>query len=159
MSQLSNVSQKIKVYIGSDHGGFLMKEKIKKNNELNSFIDFIDVGTYSEDSVDYPDYAKKIANKVLENKESYGIGICGTGIGICIALNKIKGIYAANVNKVIEAELAKEHNNVNVITLSGRFSTVDENIAIIKKFFASNFQKGRHEQRLEKIKKMEEENE
>ncbi|MDE5949383.1 MAG: ribose 5-phosphate isomerase B [Malacoplasma sp.] len=159
MNQSQNASQKIRVYIGSDHGGFLMKENLKKVNELNCFIDFIDVGTYSEDSVDYPDYAKKIADKVLEDKDSYGIGICGTGIGICIALNKIKGIYAANVNKVIEAELAKEHNNVNVITLSGRFSTLEENVSIVKKFFSSTFQEGRHKQRLEKIKKMEEKNE
>ncbi|MDE5767750.1 MAG: RpiB/LacA/LacB family sugar-phosphate isomerase [Malacoplasma sp.] len=159
MNQSQNASQKIRVYIGSDHGGFLMKENLKKVSELNCFIDFIDVGTYSEDSVDYPDYAKKIADKLLEDKGSYGIGICGTGIGICIALNKIKGIYAANVNKVVEAELAKEHNNVNVITLSGRFSTLEENVLIVKKFFSSTFQEGRHKQRLEKIKKMEEKNE
>ncbi|MDE5841795.1 MAG: RpiB/LacA/LacB family sugar-phosphate isomerase [Malacoplasma sp.] len=159
MNQSHNTLKKVKVYIGSDHGGFLMKENLKKVDELNCFINFIDVGTHSEDSVDYPDYAEKIAEKVLQDKNSYGIGICGTGIGICIALNKIKGIYAANVNKVIEAELAKEHNNVNVITLSGRFSTLEENILIIKKFFSSTFQNGRHMKRLEKIKKMEEKNE
>ena len=156
MNKSENALNKIKVYIGSDHGGFEMKEKIRTNPDLLKFIDFADVGTYSTDSVDYPDYAKRIGDHVLKNKGSYGIGICGTGIGICIALNKIKGIYAANVNKVIEGELAREHNNANVITLSGRFTTLEENIEIIKKFFSSHFEDGRHKKRLEKIKKMEE---
>lgn len=158
MNNSKNTSNKLKVFIGSDHGGFEMKEKIKQSSELNSLIDFIDVGTNSLDSVDYPDYAAKIANEVLKNSGSYGIGICGTGIGMCIALNKIKGIYAANVNKVIEGELAKEHNNVNVITLSGRFTTLEENIKIIKKFFSVHFEAGRHSTRIEKIKKLENKN-
>lgn len=147
---------KIKVYIGSDHGGFEMKEKIRIAPELLEFIDFVDLGTYSEkESVDYPDYAEKIGEHVLKDKGSYGIGICGTGIGICIALNKIKGIYAANVNKTIEAELAREHNNANVITLSGRFTSVEDNIEIVKKFFSSHFESGRHKTRIEKIAKLE----
>lgn len=156
MSESKKQLKKIKVYIGSDHGGFDMKEKIRNNHELLEILDFIDLGTYSGDeSVDYPDYAEKIGENLLKDKGSYGIGICGTGIGICIALNKIKGIYAANVNKTIEAELAREHNNVNVITLSGRFTSIEDNVEIIKKFFSSHFESGRHEKRLDKITKLE----
>ena len=159
MSNLENtLNNKIKVFIGSDHGGYEMKENIKKSNELSEIIDFIDVGTNSLESVDYPDYAEKIAKQVLRNEGSYGIGICGTGIGMCIALNKIKGIYAANVNKTIEGELAKEHNNVNVLSLSGRFTSVEENIEIIKKFFSVNFESGRHSKRIAKIKELENKN-
>lgn len=159
MSNLENtLNNKIKVFIGSDHGGYEMKENIKKSNELSEIIDFIDVGTNSLESVDYPDYAEKIAEQVLKNEGSYGIGICGTGIGMCIALNKIKGIYAANVNKTIEGELAKEHNNVNVLSLSGRFTSVAENIEIIKKFFSVNFESGRHSKRIAKIKELENKN-
>ncbi len=159
MSDLKNVlNTKIKVYIGSDHGGFEMKEKIRTNKELNEFLEFEDVGTYSTDSVDYPDYAEKIGKAVRENKGAYGIGICGTGIGICISLNKINGIYAANVNKIEEAKLAKAHNNVNVITLSGRFTTFEDNVKIIKAFFNEKFEAGRHVQRLEKIYDIERKN-
>lgn len=147
--------QKINVYIGSDHGGFEMKQKIINDKELNQIINFHDVGTYSSESVDYPDYAEKIGESVLANAGSYGIGICGTGIGICIALNKIHGIYAANVNKIEEAKLAKQHNNANVITLSGRFTTFEDNVSIIKNFFAEHFEGNRHAQRIEKIKKIE----
>lgn len=159
MNQLNNLSNnKINVFIGSDHGGFEMKEEIKKDSSLNEFINFIDVGTYSNESVDYPDYAQKIGEAVKNNPNTFGIGICGTGIGICIALNKIKGIYAANVNKIEEAKLAREHNNANVITLSGRFTPLKENIEIIKAFFNDSFQEGRHAKRIEKIKKMENNN-
>lgn len=149
---------KVVVFIGSDHGGFEMKENIKKTPELSQFIEFIDVGTHSNESVDYPDYAEKIGENVLAIPNSFGIGICGTGIGICIALNKIKGIYAANVNKVEEAKLARNHNNANVITLSGRFTSLEDNIKIIKTFFNEVFESGRHENRIKKIKELEEKN-
>lgn len=156
MKKLKNeLPSKFLVFIGSDHGGFEMKSNIIKNDELNEFIEFVDVGTYSNESVDYPDYAKKIGENVSKNANSFGIGICGTGIGICIALNKIKGIYAANVNKVEEAKLARLHNNANVITLSGRFTSLDDNVEIIKAFFKETFEKGRHEARIFKIKEME----
>lgn len=149
------LNNKIVVFIGSDHGGYKMKQDIQNDPELKKMIDFHDVGTHSEESVDYPDYAEKIADAVLKNKGSYGIGICGTGIGICIALNKFKGIYAANINKIEEAKLAKEHNNANVITLSGRFTSLSDNIELIKTFLNDKFESGRHMQRIEKIKEIE----
>ncbi|MCF0217717.1 MAG: RpiB/LacA/LacB family sugar-phosphate isomerase [Malacoplasma sp.] len=159
MSNFNNfVGNKIIVYIGCDHGGYEMKEQLLCNKELNTFIDFHDVGTYSPNSVDYPDYAKKIGEMVNANPGSYGIGICGTGIGISISLNKIKGIYAAKVDSVNEAKLAKEHNNVNTLALSGRFVSLAQNVEIIKAFFGSTFEGDRHNKRIEKIKKLEDNN-
>lgn len=145
---------KINVYIGSDHAGFDMKEELKKDVELNKKINFIDVGPLYCKSVDYPDYAKKLGDAVVSNK-AYGIGICGTGIGISIALNKIKGVYAALVYNEEVAELAKKHNNANIIALSGRFINKEENIKIVKSFFNSQFEGGRHEDRINKIKELE----
>lgn len=156
MNKSKNVlKNKFKVFIGSDHAGFPMKQSILASKELNAFIDFVDVGTNSMESVDYPDFAQKIGENVLNNLNSYGIGICGTGIGISIALNKIKGIYAACVVDENAAELAKKHNNANVITLSGRFISVEKNISIITSFFSQEFEKGRHTDRINKIKNLE----
>lgn len=155
MNKSKNASKKITVYIGSDHAGFPMKQGILASKELSAYIDFKDVGTYSLDSVDYPDYAAKIGEGVLSDKNSYGIGICGTGIGISIALNKIKGIYAANVIDTNSASLARRHNDVNVITLSGRFVAIEKNVEIINEFFSQKFESGRHVDRLNKIKDLE----
>lgn len=149
------VTNKFKVFIGSDHAGYPMKQSILASKELCSFIDFIDVGTNSMESVDYPDFAQKIGKSILTNPNTYGIGICGTGIGISIALNKIKGIYAAHVTDENAASLAKKHNNANVIALSGRFISVEQNIKIITAFFSQEFEKGRHDVRLNKIKNLE----
>ncbi|WP_412031995.1 RpiB/LacA/LacB family sugar-phosphate isomerase [Malacoplasma muris] len=150
----SETSSKINVYIGSDHAGYDMKQKIISDPRL-SFINFIDVGTNSNDSVDYPDYAEILANNVLKNN-GYGVAICGTGIGISIALNKVKGIYTAVINDPEIAKLAREHNNLNVVSLSGRFSTADNNIKIIENFFKENFSNDpRHLKRLNKIKDIE----
>lgn len=151
----SNQSSKINVYIGSDHAGYEMKEKIINDPRLN-FINFIDVGTNSNDSVDYPDYAKAIADNVVKNN-AYGIGICGTGIGISVALNKFNGIYTAVITDPNIGKLARQHNNLNVISLSGRFNSLDTNIEIIKNFFNETFEE-RHQKRLDKIKKIENNN-
>lgn len=150
MNKLEN-ALKIKVYIASDHGGFLMKEDLK--NAGLDFLDLIDLGTNSNASVDYPDYAKILAEHVIDNN-SYGIAICGTGIGISVALNKIKNIYAAPINNVQFAKLAKEHNNLNVICLSGRFVDLKTNIEILKSFFSTAFDE-RHQTRIKKLKEIE----
>lgn len=154
MSKLNQLS-KINVYIGSDHAGYEMKEKLIKDSRLN-FINFIDVGTNSNESVDYPDYAKVLGENVIKNK-AYGIGICGTGIGISVALNKVNGIYSAVVTDPEIAKLAKKHNNLNVISLSGRFNSLDKNVEILQNFFNENFEE-RHQNRLDKIKKIENSN-
>ena len=138
-----------KIYIASDHAGFEMKEAIKKS--MNN-ISFIDLGTNSLDSVDYPDYAYALSNEVKKDEDSVGILICGTGIGMCLAANKVSGIRCANVTSVIFAELAKQHNKANVISLSGRYASVELNVEIINAFLSSSFEE-RHMKRINKLDK------
>lgn len=140
------------IYIASDHAGFEMKQAIISSKKLSQY-NFIDLGTYSKDSVDYPDYAEKLAFNVLKNN-ALGIGICGTGIGISVALNKIDGIIAALVTDPKIAHLACEHNNANVIALSGRYVSIEKNIKIIQAFLSSSFD-SRHLKRINKIYSLE----
>lgn len=138
------------IILACDHAGFLLKEQIKAffNNEN---ITTIDVGTYSSEPVDYPDYAKAGCERVLENKQNVGIFICGTGIGMSIACNRNPNIRAALCNSVEMASLARKHNDANVLVLSGRFINKNKAIKIIKEFLTTDFEKGRHAQRLKKI--------
>lgn len=152
-SQESLNNNKITIYIASDHAGYEMKQKIIQSKKLD-FINFIDLGTNSNESVDYPDYAKKLGDAVLENDKCYGIAICGTGIGISISMNKIKGIYCALVTNKKIAHLARQHNNANVIALSGRFVSAKENVNIIYNFLNEKFEE-RHQKRIDKIKQLE----
>ncbi|MCX8058773.1 MAG: ribose 5-phosphate isomerase B [Spirochaetes bacterium] len=142
------------IFIGSDHAGFKLKEDIK-NFLLSKNLKFADLGVYSENRVDYPDIAEKVAREVLKGKDNIGILICGTGIGICIAANKIKGIRAALLYNEQVAELAKKHNDANIICFGGR--TMDINIVakMIDAFLNSNFEGDRHKTRIEKINKLE----
>lgn len=146
----------MKIAIGSDHGGYLLKEELKKYFDEKK-ISYSDVGTNSEESVDYPDYANKVAKKVLSNDYNFGILICGTGIGIGIAANKVKGIRAALVYDEDTAKLAKQHNNANIITLGGRTTTPEKAISIVESYMNETFE-SRHQARLDKIKKIESEN-
>lgn len=146
------------IYIGSDHAGFDLKESIKEHLNRKG-MKYLDLGTDSLKSVDYPDYALKVAEKVKEdsgnNEKSLGILICGTGIGMAIAANKIGGIRAALIHDDYTAEVARQHNNANVITLGGRTTTPLEAERYIDKFMSSNYENGRHEDRISKIKSME----
>lgn len=137
------------IYIGSDHAGFETKQKIVEWLKNNNYT-VNDLGTNSLDSVDYPDYAFKVCNEVIKNKHSLGVLICGTGFGMCIAANKVKGIRAVDVIKSDMASLAKQHNNANVLCLSGRFISIDENIKIVSNFLNTTFE-DRHQKRLDKI--------
>lgn len=152
-SQESLNNNKITIYIASDHAGYEMKQKIIQSKKLD-FINFIDLGTNSNESVDYPDYAKKLGDAVLADDKCYGIAICGTGIGISISMNKIKGIYCALVTNKKIAHLARKHNNANVIALSGRFVSAKENVNIIYNFLNEKFEE-RHQKRIDKIKQLE----
>jgi len=135
-----------KIFIASDHAGYEMKTKLKDN-----FSSFIDLGTNSIDSVDYPDFAKKLTNEVLNNDKSLGILICGTGVGMSIAANRSKGIRAGLVNSVEVARLIRQHNDANVLVIPGRFMEVEEAINCVKMFIETQFEAGRHKQRIEKI--------
>ncbi len=143
----------MKIAIGSDHAGFLMKQDII--NELKAEgHQIIDCGTYSSESVDYPDIAEAVAKKVLEDN-IFGVLICGTGIGISIAANKIPGIRAALCHDPYSAALAREHNDANVIAIGSRISGMGIALEMLKSFINSKFQEGRHQRRVEKIDSIE----
>lgn len=135
-----------KIFIASDHAGYEMKTKLKDN-----FSSFIDLGTNSIDSVDYPDFAHKLTKEVLNNDKSLGILICGTGVGMSIAANRSKGIRAGLVNSVEVARLIRQHNDANVLVIPGRFMEAEEAINCVKMFIETQFEAGRHKQRIEKI--------
>ncbi len=139
----------MKIIIGSDHGGFLLKEKVKSFLNKNGY-EVIDEGTYNTDSVDYPDYAKKVCKKVLA-ENAIGILMCGTGIGISISANKIKGIRCALCSDEYSAKMAKEHNNANVLALGARVIGEELAYSIIETFLKNKFVYGRHEKRVKKI--------
>ncbi|MDR2035336.1 MAG: ribose 5-phosphate isomerase B [Coriobacteriales bacterium] len=142
------------IAIAADHGGFsLMQELLVFLAELGH--DLQNLGPDSADSVDYPDYAKKVALAVAEGRAECGILICGTGIGMAIAANKIPGIRAATVTSPEFASLTREHNNTNVLALSGRFVDVETNKSIVRIFLETDFEGGRHQRRVDKISDLE----
>ncbi len=139
----------MKVIIGSDHGGFELKEKIVSYLKAKE-VDVQDEGTYSKDSVDYPDIAKKVCDRALCDN-AYGIVICGTGIGISISANKHRGIRCALCSNEYSARMAREHNNANVLALGARVIGEELAYSIIDVFLSSDFTFGRHELRVNKI--------
>ncbi len=142
-----------KIFIGSDHGGFGLKSEVLTylENDKKEY-EIIDLGTYSEDSVNYPEYGHKVANSVMSNLEnSFGIVICGTGIGISISANKVKGIRAALCHSVEYAKLSREHNNANILAMGGRFTTIENAKDMIDTFLSTEFEGGRHIGRVEEI--------
>jgi ribose 5-phosphate isomerase B len=147
----------MKIALGSDHAGWELKEEIKKYLSTQK-IEYKDFGPYNEESVDYPDYTEKVGEALLSGKYDRGILICGTGIGMSIAANKIKGIYAALVDNTYTAVFARKHNNSNVLVLPGRM--IAKNLAneIVKIWLATEYEGARHEKRLDKIKAIEAKN-
>lgn len=143
------------IVIGADHGGYKLKEVIKEY--LNSKnIEFIDVGTYSEDSVDYPYIAEKAALLIKDGKCEKGILICGTGVGISIAANKISGIRAALVSDCFTAKATREHNNSNILCMGGRVIGDELAKTITDIWFNTDFIGKHHTKRLELLKELEE---
>ena len=138
----------MKIAIASDHGGFELKERLKQHYANKNLTD---LGTYSTESVDYPDIADKMAQEILAQKANLGILICGTGIGISIAANRHKGIRAALIYSVEVARLAKQHNNANVIVFGGRTMKFEDVVAEIDAFLAAEYEGGRHQRRLDKM--------
>jgi len=148
----------MKIAIGSDHAGFADKEKIKRQLEELG-VEYEDVGTNSTDSVDYPVYAKKVAEKVANGEVEQGILVCGSGNGMQIAANKIHGVRAALAWNEETARLARQHNNANVLSVPARMISPDEVKNIVKSFLDAEFEGGRHERRVEAITNLENENE
>lgn len=142
------------IAIGSDHGGFELKNYVKKHL-LERGIEVKDFGVFTEDSVDYPDCAKPVCEAVLSGECERGILFCGTGIGISIAANKIDGIRAALCSDVFSAKMAKEHNNANIICMGGRVIGRELAFMITDAWLDAEFQGGRHADRIAKIHELE----
>lgn len=140
----------MKVSIGSDHAGFEQKQLLAEYLRSKGY-EVIDRGPDSDDRVDYPDYAALVGKDVSEGACDRGVLVCGTGIGMAIAACKISGVRAANIVSSEFAKLCREHNDANVITLSGRFVPLEENEKILDVFFATEFGGGRHAGRVTKI--------
>ncbi len=140
----------MKIAIASDHAGFKVKEKLKKFLTRMGY-EIKDFGTFSEESCDYPDFAIKVAEAVVNRKAENGILICGTGIGMSIAANKVKGIRAAVCWNEETAKLSRKHNNANILCLGARMLNIDEIERIVKAWLSTNFEGGRHEKRISKI--------
>jgi ribose 5-phosphate isomerase B len=140
--------------MGADHAGYLLKDRIRQYVTDHGH-QVIDEGTNSSDSVDYPDYALKVAEDVIAGRAERGILVCGSGIGMAITANKVPGIRAANVSNAYEAQVSREHNNLNVLTLGARI--LDENDAkhIVQIWLDTPFSGGRHSGRLDKIHEIE----
>lgn len=143
------------IVLGSDHAGFRLKDHLKSYlYELGYPV--IDEGTFDEQSVDYPDFAEKVALTVVSNPGSLGILVCATGVGISIAANKIRGIRAALVGDVGTASLCREHNDANILALAGKNYDSELVERIVVAWLSARFQGGRHARRIDKIRRLEE---
>jgi len=143
-----------KIALGADHAGFEEKEKVKKTLEELG-LDYEDMGTMTPESVDYPDYAQKVAESVASGEYEQGLLVCGSGTGMAIAANKVKGVRAAVAWSPEIAALARQHNDANVLSLPARFLSEADSAAVVKAFFQSDFEGGRHGRRVDKIKGLE----
>lgn len=148
--------KQVHIALGADHGGYEQKEALLSwlRAEGHTVDDY---GCGSTESVDYPDFAAPVARAVAAGEADFGILVCGTGIGMQVAANKVHGVRAANVITPEFAQLAREHNNANVVTLSGRFVSLEQNERIVETFLSTPFAGGRHERRVAKIMQIEQE--
>lgn len=144
----------MKVALGCDHGGFVLKNAVMRAI-ADSKCEVVDFGTCSDESCDYPDFAYKVGSAVVSGEADKGVLLCGTGIGISIAANKIKGIRCAHVTDIFSAQMSAEHNNANVIALGGRITDAATAYEIVKTYLASTFAGGRHQRRVDKITRIE----
>ena len=143
----------MKIAVACDHGGFALKEEIKKHL-ITEGIEVLDLGTDSEESVDYPIYGKLCGEAVMSGKAEKGIVCCGTGIGISIAANKVKGIRCSLCTDTRMAEMTRKHNDSNVLALGGRTTDVKEALEILKTWLNTGFEGGRHKQRIDMLNEM-----
>jgi ribose 5-phosphate isomerase B len=147
---------KPRIALGADHAGFQAKEKIKKYLESSGYS-VSDAGTWSEESVDYPDFAIKVAQRVQQSQDDLGILVCGTGIGMAMAANKVGGIRAAVAHDAMTARMSREHNDANVLALGARVLNEHQIIETVANFLAAQFAGGRHQRRVDKISELDQE--
>ncbi len=144
------------IAIGSDHGGFALKQEIMKHLEERQ-LEYIDFGTYSSDSCDYPQYGAAVGRAVADGSCERGILICGTGIGISISANKIHGVRAALCGDCFSAEMTRRHNDANIVALGARVVGPGLALKIVDTFLDTEFEGGRHERRVQQMMALEEE--
>jgi ribose 5-phosphate isomerase B len=141
----------VRIALGADHAGFELKEILERHLAADASLVVEDVGTTSDASVDYPDFALAVARKVAAGQCDRGILVCGTGIGMAIAAGKVDGIRAASVTDLESARLCREHNDANVLTLGARITPPGLALAIVRLFLDTPFAGGRHQRRVDKI--------
>jgi len=146
----------IKIALAADHAGYEEKEKVKKTLDALG-VQYDDFGTVSTESVDYPDYARKVGEAVARGDYEQGVLVCGSGTGMAIAANKVPGIRAAVAWNEEIARLAREHNDANVLSLAARFTPDDQIDKIVRAWFGAHFDGGRHQRRVDKIIEIEKE--
>ncbi|MBA2645925.1 MAG: ribose 5-phosphate isomerase B [Pyrinomonadaceae bacterium] len=144
----------MKIALASDHAGYAEKERLKPLLEELG-IEFEDLGSVSEESVDYPDYARKVAERVAHGEAEQGLLVCGSGTGMAIAANKVPGVRAAVAWTEETARLARQHNDANVLAIGARTTPLEEIPKIVRAWFAANFDGGRHAARVAKITEIE----
>jgi ribose 5-phosphate isomerase B len=145
----------MKISLGADHAGYLLKDRIRQYVTERGY-QVVDEGTNTSDSVDYPDYALKVAEDVAAGRAERGILVCGSGIGMAITANKVTGIRAANISNAYEAQMSREHNDLNVLTLGARILNETDAMHIVQIWLDTPFSGGRHTGRLDKIHQIEE---
>lgn len=145
------------VVIGSDHGGYKLKEEVKKYLE-EAGIEYKDLGTDSEESVNYPEFGAKVAEEVSSKRAETGILICRSGIGMTMVANKFKGVRCAPCYQEQTAKFARMHNNANVLALGADYTSVNDAICIVRMFLATPFEGGRHQERVNLISEIENRN-
>jgi ribose 5-phosphate isomerase B len=140
----------MKIAVGADHAGFELKEQIKRQLAAAG-IQLDDRGTHSGESVDYPDFARRVGEEVASKQADFGILVCGTGIGMSMSANKVPGIRAAKADTEFEAEMARAHNDANVLCLGARVTDAPTAEKLVRKFLETRFEAGRHQRRVDKI--------
>ena len=143
----------MKIAVGSDHGGFALKTAVAAHLKSRGY-EVLDMGTYSEESVDYPIYGKKTAEAVAGGEADLGVVCCGTGIGIGIAANKVHGIRCATITNEYMAEMTKRHNNANMIALGGRVLELEHALKLVDIWLDTDFEGGRHQRRVDMLDEM-----
>ncbi|MHB1017447.1 MAG: ribose 5-phosphate isomerase B [Coriobacteriia bacterium] len=144
----------MRVYLGSDHAGFELKEQVRDVlRDLGH--DVIDIGPYTDESVDYPDYAQRVGRAVASGDAPFGVLVCGTGIGMAIAANKVPGIRAVQTSDPEMARMARLHNDANILTLPGRYIGKEQAAEVLSAFLSTQFEGGRHQRRVDKIGEIE----
>jgi ribose 5-phosphate isomerase B len=144
----------MKIAIGADHAGFELKEKIKQQLQRQGLV-VDDQGTISNESVDYPDFARKVGEEVAGGRAELGILVCGSGIGMAIAANKVPGVRAANVSSEYEAQMSREHNDANVLAIGARILDEATALKVVDRWLHTPFAGGRHQRRVDKIAEIE----